>query len=61
MERNGARGEWVEGLEVLRGEGGEVSSSEVRRRVQAGETVAGLVTEGAEQVISRKKLYRGAL
>ncbi|OBT46585.1 hypothetical protein VE00_01880 [Pseudogymnoascus sp. WSF 3629] len=58
MERNGGRREWVRGMEVVEAQGGEVSSSEVRRRVKAGEGVMGLVTEGVEEVIERKGLYR---
>ncbi|OBT75860.1 hypothetical protein VF21_04373 [Pseudogymnoascus sp. 05NY08] len=59
MERNGGRREWVRGMEVVEAQGGEVSSSEVRRRVKAGEGVEGLVTEGMDEVIERKGLYRG--
>ncbi|OBT65316.1 hypothetical protein VE03_04598 [Pseudogymnoascus sp. 23342-1-I1] len=58
LERNGGRREWVRGLELLGARGEEVSSSEVRRRVKAGEAVAGLATEGVVEVIEREDLYR---
>lgn len=58
LERNGGKGDWMRGLEVLGARGEEVSSSEVRRRVKAGEAVAGLATEGVEEVIEREGLYR---
>lgn len=59
LERNGGRGGWVDGIEVLGARRREVSSSEVRRRVKAEETLGGLVTEGIEEVIEREGLYRG--
>ncbi|KFX85860.1 hypothetical protein O988_09871, partial [Pseudogymnoascus sp. VKM F-3808] len=58
LERNGGNREWVRGMEVLQAHGGEVSSSEVRRRVKEGTGLEGLVTEGVEEVIGREGLYK---
>lgn len=58
LERNAGDREWLRGMEVLRASGGEVSSSEVRRRVKEGTGLEGLVKEGVEEVIGREGLYR---
>ncbi|OAF55490.1 hypothetical protein VC83_08371 [Pseudogymnoascus destructans] len=56
--------EWGEegmggGMEVVEASGGEVSSSEVRRRVKAGETVAGLLRRGWRMLLGGRGCIGG--
>lgn len=53
---------WMDGGRVdlfdLPGDLKEASSTEVRRRVQAGESIEGLVVAGVREVIEREGMYR---